>query len=157
MLLIITHWCNYVRAETNFDPVLLISNNPSSCSGSEGSISFSGLLPNTTYLVTYNDDGVATGPVAITSTAAGQLTITGLNAGIYNNFIFDFNGSIKDVLTGVVLSNPITVPLFTSFASICQVLTAPGVQRLLITRLRAPIPLPRQPAPVVYRLHLTLL
>jgi gliding motility-associated-like protein len=125
ILLIISHWWYDARSETNFDPVLLISNNPSSCNGSEGSISFSGLLPNTTYQVTYNDDGVTTGPVTITSTAAGQLTITGLNAGIYNNFIFDFNGSIKDVLTGVVLSNPIAVPLFTSFASICQGSTPP--------------------------------
>ncbi len=124
ILLIISHWYNYVRAET-FDPVLLISNNPSSCNGSEGSISFTGLLPNTTYQVTYNDDGVVTGPVAIASTAAGQLTITGLNAGIYNNFIFDLNGSIQDVLTGVVLSNPINVPLFSSFASICEGGTPP--------------------------------
>lgn len=112
---------------TTLDPVLLISNNPSSCNGSEGSISFSGLLPNTTYQVTYNDDGAVTGPVAIASTATGELTITGLNAGIYNNFNFDFNGNVKDVLTGVVLSNPITVPLFTSFASICQGSTPPAL------------------------------
>jgi gliding motility-associated-like protein len=125
ILLIIAHWCNYTRAETTFDPVLLISNNPSSCNGSEGSISFSGLLPNTTYQVTYNDDGAITGPVTIASSATGQLTLTGLNAGIYNNFKFDFNGSIKYVLTGVVLSNPIAVPLFTSFASICQGSTPP--------------------------------
>ncbi|OQP61135.1 mucin 2, oligomeric mucus/gel-forming [Niastella vici] len=127
ILLIISHWCNYVRAETNFDPVYLISTNPSSCNGSEGSISFSGLAPNTTYQVTYIDDGVTTAPVAITSNAAGQLTITGLNEGIYNNFIFDFNGDIKSVLTYVKLSNPITVPLFSSFASICQGSTPPAL------------------------------
>ncbi len=112
---------------TSWDPVLQQSNNPSSCNGSEGSFSFSGLLPNTTYQVTYTDDGVVTGPVTIASNAAGQLTITGLNAGIYSNFIFDFNGSITSVLTGQQLSNPITVPLFSSFASICAGGTPPAL------------------------------
>ncbi|THU38200.1 gliding motility-associated C-terminal domain-containing protein [Niastella caeni] len=120
---IITLWCNNAWAQST--PVLLISNNPSSCNGSEGSFSFSGLLPNTTYQVTYTDDGVVTGPVTIASTATGQLTITGLNAGIYSNFIFNFNGSISNVLTGQQLSNPINVPEFTPFAPFCQGSTPP--------------------------------
>ncbi|HEX6429702.1 MAG TPA: gliding motility-associated C-terminal domain-containing protein, partial [Niastella sp.] len=95
------------------------SNNPSTCNGSEGSFAFSGLLPNTTYQVTYTDDGVVTGPVTITSTAAGQLTITGLNAGIYTNFIFDFNGSITSLLDGQQLTNPVNYPRFSSLASFC--------------------------------------
>jgi hypothetical protein len=110
---------------TSWDPVLQLSNNPSSCNGSEGSISFSGLLPNTTYQVTYTDDGTVKGPVTIASNSAGQLTIPGLNAGLYNNFIFDFNGTISDVLTGVILSNPIAVPLFGAFATICAGGTPP--------------------------------
>jgi gliding motility-associated-like protein len=125
ILVIIAHWCNHTRAQSTVNPVLLISNNPSSCNGSEGSFSFSGLLPNTIYQVTYTDDGVVTGPVTIASTATGQLTIPGLNAGLYNNFIFDFNGSIASVLTGQQLSNPIAVPLFSSFASFCAGSTPP--------------------------------
>lgn len=125
ILLIIAHWCNYTRAQSTLNPVLKSTRNPSSCNGSEGSFSFSGLLPNTTYKVTYNDDGVVTGPVSIASTAAGELTIPGLNAGLYNNFIFDFNGSIVTVLDGQPLSNPIAFPLFSSVASFCAGSTPP--------------------------------
>src|SRR4051794_11704072 len=119
ILLIILHWCNYTLAQPAAKPVFKSSSNPSLCNGSDGLFSFSGLQPNTTYQVTYNDDLVPTGPVAITSTASGELTITGLDAGIYENFSFDLNGSISTVLTGQRLSNPITKPKFSSYPSFC--------------------------------------
>jgi gliding motility-associated-like protein len=122
ILLIIAHWCNYARAQSGAPP---ISRNPSSCNGSEGSFSFSGLLPNTTYRVTYTDDDAVTGPVTITSTAAGELTITGLNAGVYKDFKFDLNGSVTTVLTRQRLSNPENVPLFSSVESFCAGSTPP--------------------------------
>jgi large repetitive protein len=130
ILLIIAHWCNYARAQSP-NPVLQSTNNPSSCNGSEGSFSFSGLLPNTTYLVTYiyhatfTDPGIVTGPITIASTATGQLTISGLKAGLYEDFIFDFNGSISNVKDGQMLSNPIAFPLFSSIASFCAGSTPP--------------------------------
>ncbi|MFL5746540.1 MAG: gliding motility-associated C-terminal domain-containing protein, partial [Niastella sp.] len=125
ILLIILHWCNYTLAQPAAKPVFKSSSNPSLCNGSDGLFSFSGLQPNTTYQVTYNDDLVPTGPVAITSTASGELTITGLDAGIYENFSFDLNGSISTVLTGQRLSNPITKPKFSSYPSFCAGSTPP--------------------------------
>src|SRR6476659_8365119 len=105
ILLVISHWCNYTFAQSPAKPVFKVSSNPSFCNGSDGSFVFSGLQPNTTYQVTYNNDDTGPqGPVAITSTASGELTITGLVAGIYGNFSFDFNGSISSVLTGQRLS-----------------------------------------------------
>jgi gliding motility-associated-like protein len=123
ILLIITLWCNYTQAQPV--PKLISSNNPPTCNGSEGAILFNGLQPNTTFQVTYTDDGVITAPVTITSTAAGELTITGLNAGMYKDFVFDFNGIKTTVPTRQRLSNPEYEPLFDSLASFCQGGTPP--------------------------------
>lgn len=72
---------NGERDANAFDPVLLVSKNPTTCNGSEGSIVFGGLTPNTSYQVSYDHDGVITGPLTIVSNAAGELSFTGLNKG----------------------------------------------------------------------------
>ncbi|PWH84994.1 HYR-like domain-containing protein [Brumimicrobium oceani] len=53
-----------------------------SCDGSDGTITLSGLSPNTSYLMNY--DGGTTN--AITTNAAGDYVITGLPAGSYTNY-----------------------------------------------------------------------
>ena len=123
--LIVLHlifWCNAIYAQ---GPGLLISANPTTCNGSEGSITFSGLTPNASYQVTYDDDGVTIGPVTIVANASGNLTITGLNAGIYTPFVFDLNGTVEEVYTGVILSNPIFRPAFTPVTPFCAGSPAP--------------------------------
>jgi gliding motility-associated-like protein len=114
--LLLTLWCNHIHAQ---GPGLLISANPTTCNGSEGSITFNGLTPSASYQVTYDDDGVTIGPVIIVSNASGQLSITGLNAGMYTPFTFNLNGSIEEVFTGVILSNPIFRPAFTPVPPFC--------------------------------------
>lgn len=114
--LLLTLWCNHIYSQT---PGLLISANPTTCNGSEGSITFSGLTPNASYQVTYEDDGVTVGPLTILSNASGHLTITGLNAGMYTPFAFNLNGSVEEVFTGVILSNPIFRPSFTPVPPFC--------------------------------------
>src|SRR5688572_15318917 len=126
ILLIITHWCNYTFAQPASKPVFKVSSNPSRCNGSDGSVVFSGLVPNSTYQVTYNSDDLGPqGPRAITAMPSGELTIDGLVAGIYGNFSFNLNGSISTDLTEQLLSNPITRAKFTSYPSFCAGSTPP--------------------------------
>ena len=113
---IIIFCCNNLLAQS---PVLQISANPTTCGGSEGSITFSGLTPNTSYQVSYSDGGAAIGPVTIVSNSSGNLTITGLNAGLYTNFSFTAGGSTSQLLTGVILSNPIFIPTFNAIPPFC--------------------------------------
>lgn len=111
---IITLCCNYTHAQT-----LQISNNPTTCNGAEGSITFSALTPNASYQISYIDDGVTIGPITLVANGAGQITIIGLNKGLYTSFTFDLNGSTTVVSTGVVLSDPIFSPVFNSYPPIC--------------------------------------
>lgn len=117
---------NYYQAFFTIQkPDLLISTNPTTCNGFEGSIVFAALAPNTSYQVTYLDDATVRGPITLTTNAAGQATITGLNAGLYTSFSFTVNGCSTDILTGVILSNPIFVPSFTPVPAICEGNAAP--------------------------------
>ena len=67
---IITFWCNSANAQV---PTLQLSNNPTTCHGSEGSITFSALTANATYQISYVDDGVTIGPVTFVANGAGQI------------------------------------------------------------------------------------
>ena len=60
----------------------MTSTNPTTCGGTEGTITLSGFDPNTNYQLTYNGGGVN----PITTDATGEYVITGLNAGSYTNF-----------------------------------------------------------------------
>lgn len=101
------------------------STNPSSCFGSQGSITIGGLAPNTTYDFSYSDDGVPVGPLSIITNASGQLTVTGLDKGFYSNFTVDINGCSSQLFTGVILSDPIFVPTFPVIPPFCAGTTAP--------------------------------
>ena len=70
------------------------SSNPTTCSGTEGTITLSGLAVSTAYNVTYTDDGTVVGPTSMTSDASGDIIITGLNAGSYTAITVDY----QDVL-----------------------------------------------------------
>ena len=112
---------NPIGQSVNLLPGLLTSTNPATCNGSDGSVTFGGLTPNASYQITYTDDGVTKGPVTIVSNATGQLTITGLDAGLYTHFIFDLSGSIEENFSGVILSNPILIPSFSvGNSTICE-------------------------------------
>ncbi|WP_298224833.1 T9SS type B sorting domain-containing protein [Flavobacterium sp.] len=92
--------------------------NPTCGSSNNGKITISGLTPLTLYQVSYADDGV---PVAspATSNAAGQIIITGLDAGNYTNILTNYTGctttpsnvvltsATPPVLTGITATTPI--------------------------------------------------
>jgi gliding motility-associated-like protein len=83
-------------------------NSPTTCNGINGSVVISGLSNSTNYNITYNDDAVTVGPTLMTSNGSGQITISGLNAGTYDNIIVSFVGTGCGAtnVTGVTLVNP---------------------------------------------------
>ncbi|QNA44497.1 T9SS type B sorting domain-containing protein [Lacibacter sediminis] len=101
------------------------SSNPTTCNGTDGSVTINGLTPGTSYDITYTDDGNAVGPVTIVANGAGQAVINGLNAGVYAGFTITENGNTTNLFSGVILSNPIIVPSFTAIPAFCAGTTAP--------------------------------
>ena len=109
---------NY-KAFFSIQSPVLASNNPTTCNGTEGLITISGLVPGATYAVNYTDDGAPIGPVNIVANGAGQIILSGLNAGVYSNFELLINGCSTDLFTGIILSNPVFTPTFTKIATFC--------------------------------------
>jgi gliding motility-associated-like protein len=101
------------------------SSNPTTCNGTDGSVTINGLTPGTSYDINYTDDGNAVGPITIVANGAGQATINGLNAGVYAGFTITENGNTTNLFSGVILSNPIIVPSFTAIPPFCSGTTAP--------------------------------
>ena len=100
-----------VTLTVNPSPNFSISpNNPTSCGSSDGTISLTGLAINTTYLLSYNDDGVNIGPISMLSNGSGIITINNLNAGLYSNIIVALN-SCSSVPQSIVLASP-SSPIF---------------------------------------------
>lgn len=81
--------------------------NPSICGGSNGSISFSGLLPNTPFTLNYIKNGFALF-ANITSNGSGIATLNGQSAGNYSNFsLTNSVGCSSGIYSGpIVLSDP---------------------------------------------------
>ncbi len=124
-LVFLSNGGNNYKANFSIQAPTLVSTNPSSCNGTEGSITINGLVPGATYSITYSDDGVPVGPLSFTANASGQIIISGLNAGLYSNFSLLINGCTTNLNTGVILSNPIFVPTFNPIAPFCAGSTAP--------------------------------
>jgi len=80
----------------------LNSTNPTVCAGSDGTITISGLDNNITYGISYDNNSTTVGPTSLTSSASGEIIITGLNAGGYSNFTVDLNGC--DITDNSVIS-----------------------------------------------------
>ena len=73
-------------------PVFTVAGtDPTTCGGTDGFITISGLNANTSYQITYND-GAVQGPTAMNSDGAGDIVITGLAAGGYTDFVVSLAG-----------------------------------------------------------------
>jgi gliding motility-associated-like protein len=91
----------------NPNPIIAVAGvNPTICAGTDGTITITGLAASTNYTVSYTDDGSAVGPVALTSNGAGAITITGLNAGSYTNFVVANGPCLSTSATVIVLVDP---------------------------------------------------
>jgi gliding motility-associated-like protein len=69
----------------------IASTNPTTCNGTEGTITISGLDANTAYDVTYLDV-ITQGPNTLNSDASGDIILSNLNAGAYTNFAVSLLG-----------------------------------------------------------------
>ena len=116
---------NYYKAFFSIQSPTFASNNPVTCNGTEGYITISGLVAGATYSVNYTDDGVPVGPVSLVANGSGQIVISGLNAGLYSNFSLLINGCTTNLFIGIILSNPIFIPTFSSIPPFCAGTTAP--------------------------------
>lgn len=103
----------------------LASSNPTTCDGTEGTITISGLVPGATYSVTYKDDGVQRPSAPFVANGAGQVIITGLDAGSYYDIAITINGCTTEFNTELTLSNYVKTPIFTPIAAFCAGSTAP--------------------------------
>ena len=93
-------------------PTLTISgsNNPTTCSGTEGGISFTSTnLPNGTYPLSFSTTGtISPKDVVVTN---NTFTLMGLSKGTYSNFSVNRSGCIGSVATSKTLSDPATPTL----------------------------------------------
>lgn len=80
--------------------------NPTTCLGTNGTISVNGLTPNTSYTLNYSKNSVAQLASAVVSNASGVIVISGLTAGSYSDISVTFNGCASPTAGPVVLSDP---------------------------------------------------
>jgi phosphatidylethanolamine-binding protein (PEBP) family uncharacterized protein len=83
--------------------------NPSTCNGTDGSITFTTSLANGTYSLVYTG---ANSPQSIT-VSSGAFTLTGLPDGVYANFSITSNGCVATDATSKILVDP-AIPTLTA-------------------------------------------
>jgi gliding motility-associated-like protein len=96
------------------------SANPITCGGSNGSITISGMAPNTTYSLSYNDDTVVVGPINVSSNTSGNIVINNLNSGTYSNFLLTINSCSTTYTTPIVLIDPAIPTVTVNSPTVCQ-------------------------------------
>jgi hypothetical protein len=87
--------------------------NPSTCGGTNGSITLSGLAASTVYTLNYSKNGVPIAPVSRTSSTSGAILISSLTAGNYTSINVTLNGCVSNTLS-ITLTAPCTGALITS-------------------------------------------
>ena len=101
------------------------SSDPTTCNGTNGSITISGLTANEVYALSYNFNSTPIGPNNFTSTASGQIVIPNLGIGTYSNFSFVINSCNTNLTSIVSLQNPIITPVFSTPNPFCFSETIP--------------------------------
>ncbi len=88
-------------------PTLIFSfTNPTTCGGNDGEITIAGLDPTTTYDLNYIDNtGTPMSEAGVSSNSSGQIILSNLSAGTYNNFDLMLN-SCSSLGVGAVLISP---------------------------------------------------
>jgi hypothetical protein len=93
------------------EPIIALGTviNPETCSGNSGSIELTGLVPLTQYAVEYLKDGTPITP-ALTSNAAGVITISDLSAGIYSDIKVSLGNCTSNTIASVTLNDEQNLP-----------------------------------------------
>ena len=102
------------------------SSNPTTCNGTNGSITISGLTANEVYALSYNFNSSPIGPNNLTSNASGQIIIPNLGIGTYSNFSFVINSCNTTLPSSISLQNPIITPVFSTPNPFCFGETIPA-------------------------------
>ncbi|MEP4533759.1 MAG: Ig-like domain-containing protein, partial [Cyclobacteriaceae bacterium] len=79
---------------------------PTTCSGTDGSIQIVGFAANTGYNINYDLDGTAVAEFGITSDGSGEFIITNLGAGAYTNITAENSGCTTSPVLSATLSDP---------------------------------------------------
>jgi gliding motility-associated-like protein len=69
-----------------------VAANPTTCGGSNGTITLSGLTPNTSYNVGYLNGATLVGPAVMSSDGSGNIVISNLGQGSYSNITVNLSG-----------------------------------------------------------------
>lgn len=85
------------------------STNPTTCDGSDGSITISGLPPSSTDTLEYRRNGIIYRSI-VNATASGTYTFTGLPRGVYDTFTVITQGCPYNIIGPLTLSDPAFPP-----------------------------------------------
>jgi len=85
----------------------ITSTNLTDCNLSNGTISFSGLIPDSTYSISYDNNGVV-GPNNYTANSSGEITVSGLDIGSYTDFTISILGCSTTLTDQVTITSPNT-------------------------------------------------
>jgi gliding motility-associated-like protein len=104
----------------------LSNTNPTTCNGTNGTITISGLKANDVYAVSYNFNTTPVGPNNFTSNNNGEILISNLGIGTYSNFSFVINSCTTTLPSSVTLQNPVITPVFSTPNPYCYDATVPS-------------------------------
>ena len=102
-------------------PSLTVSgSNPTTCNGTEGTITLQGLVANTAYTVNYSKNSGSLTSATLTSNGSGSITIAGLTKGSYTGIQVSLNGcSSSSGSINLTDPSPAAPTLSASSTSIC--------------------------------------
>ena len=84
----------------------LSKTDPTTCNGTNGTITILGLTPNVSYQYSYVLSNISNGPITTTSNSSGQITIFGLSAGSYTLAILHPASGCQSTTQNITLVNP---------------------------------------------------
>lgn len=99
------------------DPSLEVTQ-PTVCDGL-GAFTITGLTSNAPYQIRYTQNGNVVGPLALSTTANGQITISDLPLGTYTNITIISNGCNIVLPNSITIVNPVFTPTFDPVPAFC--------------------------------------
>lgn len=115
-----TAYSTAVTMVVNPTPVISSTSftNPTTCGGTDGTISLSGLTPASGYTLNYALNGIAQPPLAISANGSGVIVMTGLGAGSYSSFSVSTSAPCRSqIVAGPIVLVPPTAPSISSSSS----------------------------------------